>query len=103
MSGRGKDSMGLGKGGAKQHGKVLCDNISGMTKNDVRCLARRGGVKRISVLVCVETREVLRSFMKQTTQDSFVHTAHSRRKTCTAMDVVYALERRGRTMCGFGV
>ena len=27
---------------------------------------------------------------------------HARRKTVTAMDVVYALKRQGRTLYGFG-
>ena len=52
MSGRGKGGKGLGKGGAKRHRKVLRDNIQGITKPAIRRLARRGGVKRISVL-CV--------------------------------------------------
>ena len=102
-AGRGKGGMGLGKGGAKRHRMVLRDNTYGITKNEIRRLARRGGVKRISVLVHAKTRQTLRLFLKQTMEDSFVHTAHSRRKTCTAMDVVHALERRGRTMWGFGV
>ena len=50
MSGRGKGGKGLGKGGAKRHRKVLRDNIQGITKPAIRRLARRGGVKRISVL-----------------------------------------------------
>jgi hypothetical protein len=49
MSGRGKGGKGLGKGGAKRHRKVLRDNIQGITKPAIRRLARRGGVKRISV------------------------------------------------------
>ena len=32
MTGRGKGGKGLGKGGAKHHRKVLCDNILGITK-----------------------------------------------------------------------
>ncbi|GJR81467.1 histone H4, partial [Tanacetum coccineum] len=31
------------------------------------------------------------------------YTEHARRKTVTAMDVVYALKRQGRTLYGFGV
>ena len=30
------------------------------------------------------------------------YTEHARRKTVTAMDVVYTLKRRGRTLYGFG-
>lgn len=45
----GKGGKGLGKGGAKRHRKILRDNIQGITKPAIRRLARRGGVKRISV------------------------------------------------------
>ncbi|KAL9702825.1 hypothetical protein quinque_006343 [Culex quinquefasciatus] len=84
MTGRGKGGKGLGKGGAKRHRKVLRDNIQGITKPAIRRLARRGGVKRISGLIYEETR------------------GHAKRKTVTAMDVVYALKRQGRTLYGFG-
>jgi hypothetical protein len=30
------------------------------------------------------------------------YTEHARRKTVTAMDVVYALKRQGKTLYGFG-
>jgi histone H4 len=30
------------------------------------------------------------------------YTEHARRKTVSAMDVVYALKRQGRTLYGFG-
>ena len=82
MSGRGKGGKGLGKGGAKRHRKVMRDNILGITKPAIRRLARRGGVKRISGAV--------------------TYTEHAKRKTVTAMDVVYALKRQGRTLYGFG-
>ncbi|TFJ99410.1 GTP-binding protein Rit1 [Platysternon megacephalum] len=50
----------LGKGGAKRHRKVLRNSIQGITKPVIRCLARRGGVKRISGLIYEETRGVLK-------------------------------------------
>ncbi|KAI9895746.1 hypothetical protein PsorP6_018849 [Peronosclerospora sorghi] len=96
MSCRGKGGKGLGKGGAKRHRKVLWDNIQGITKPAIRRLARRGGVKRISGLIYEETRECKM-------RDSVTYTEHARRKTVTAMDVVYALKRQGRTLYGFGV
>ena len=101
MSGRGKGGKGLGKGGAKRHRKVLRDNIQGITKPAIRRLARRGGVKRISGLVYEETREVLKEFLMMVIQDATAYTDHARRKTVTAMDIVYALKRRGRTLYGF--
>ena len=48
-----------GKGGTKIHGKVLPDNIRGITTAILR-LARRGGVKRKAGLVYEETSGVLK-------------------------------------------
>nr|ACG37173.1 histone H4 [Zea mays] len=99
---RGKKGTGLGKGGAKRHRKVLRDNIQGITKPAIRRLARRGGVKRISGLIYEETRGVLKIFLENVIRDAVTYTEHARRKTVTAMDVVYALKRQGRTLYGFG-
>ena len=101
MSGRGKGGKGLGKGGAKRHRKVLRDNIQGITKPAIRRLARRGGVKRISGLIYEETRSVLKEFLERVIKDAVTYMEHARRKTVTAMDVVYALKRQGRTLYGF--
>ncbi len=81
MSGRGKGGKGLGKGGAKRHRKVLRDNIQGITKPAIRRLARR---------------------LENVIRDAVTYTEHARRKTVTAMDVVYALKRQGKTLYGFG-
>ncbi|KAJ4804553.1 Histone H4 [Rhynchospora pubera] len=99
MSGRGKGGKGLGKGGAKRHRKVLRDNIQGITKPAIRRLARRGGVKRISGLIYEETRGVLKIFLENVIRDAVTYTEHARRKTVTAMDVVYALKRQGLLFC----
>ncbi|KAB5514393.1 hypothetical protein DKX38_028299 [Salix brachista] len=82
--------------------KVLRDNIQGITKPAIRRLARRGGVKRISGLIYEETRGVLKIFLENVIRDAVTYTEHARRKTVTAMDVVYALKRQGRTLYGFG-
>ncbi|KAE8287756.1 Histone H2A [Larimichthys crocea] len=99
---KGKGGKGLGKGGAKRHRKVLRDNIQGITKPAIRRLARRGGVKRISGLIYEETRGVLKVFLENVIRDAVTYTEHAKRKTVTAMDVVYALKRQGRTLYGFG-
>ncbi|KAK2911279.1 hypothetical protein Q8A67_003412 [Cirrhinus molitorella] len=99
MSGRGKGGKGLGKGGAKRHRKVLRDNIQGITKPAIRRLARRGGVKRISGLIYEETRGVLKVFLENVIRDAVTYTEHAKRKTVTAMDVVYALKRQGPVGC----
>ncbi|OII75270.1 histone H4 [Cryptosporidium ubiquitum] len=102
MSGRGKGGKGLGKGGAKRHRKVLRDNIQGITKPAIRRLARRGGVKRISALIYEEVRGVLKAFLETVIKDAVTYTEYARRKTVTAMDVVHALKRQGKTLYGFG-
>ena len=94
MSGRGKGGKGLGKGGAKRHCKVLRDNLQGITKPAIRRLARRGGVKRISGLIYEETRGVLKVFLENV-RDAVTYSENAKRKTVTAMDVVYALKRQG--------
>ena len=94
--------LGLGKSGAKRHRKILRDNIQGITKPAIRRLARRGGVKRISGLIYEETRGVLKVFLENVIRDAVTYTEHAKRKTVTAMDVVYALKRQGRTLYGFG-
>ena len=76
--------------------------IEGVTKPAIRRLARRGGVKRISFGIYKEVRDVLESFLRNVVRDSITYTEHARRKTVTAMDVVYALKRQGRTLYGFG-
>ena len=91
--------------------------VQGITKPAIRRLARRGGVKRISGLIYEETRGVLKVivqleyvflpfcfevFLENVIRDAVTYTEHAKRKTVTAMDVVYALKRQGRTLYGFG-
>jgi len=59
-------------------------------------------VKRISGLIYEETRGVLKVFLENVIRDAVTYTEHAKRKTVTAMDVVYALKRQGRTLYGFG-
>ncbi len=76
--------------------------IAGHHEAAIRRLARRGGVKRISGLIYEETRGVLKVFLENVIRDAVTYTEHARRKTVTALDVVYALKRQGRTLYGFG-
>ncbi|XP_008710060.1 histone H4-like, partial [Ursus maritimus] len=101
MTGRGKGGKGLGKGGAKRSSNVIRDAVTYTEKPAIRRLARRGGVKRISGLIYEETRGVLKVFLENVIRDAVTYTEHAKRKTVTAMDVVYALKRQGRTLYGF--
>ena len=103
MPGHGKGGKGMGKIGAKRHArKSQRQSIEGITKPAIRRLARRGGVKRISAFIYDDTRAILRSFLESIVRDAITYTEHARRKTVTALDVVYALKRQGRTLYGFG-
>ena len=94
-------STGKGKSG-KSYGAKRVKRTSKEVKPAIRRLARRGGVKRISHNIYEETRNVLRGFLENVVRDAVVYTEHARRKTVTAMDVVYALKRQGRSLYGFG-
>ena len=98
----GKGGKSYRKIGAKRLKKSTKEVILGITKLAIRRLARRGGVKRISALIYDETRNVLRVFLENVVRDAVTYTEHARRKTVTAMDVVYALKRQGRSLYGFG-
>ena len=106
MAGRAKIG-GKGKGGkqgAKRFAskKSLKETIMGITKPAIRRLARRGGVKRISTFIYDDSRAVLKNFLESVVRDSVTYCEHAKRKTVTALDVVYALKRQGRTLYGFG-
>ena len=73
-----------------------------VSKPAIRRLARRGGVKRISGLIYEETRGLLKAFLHTVIRDAVTYTEHAKRKTVTAMDVVFALKRQGHTLYGFG-
>ena len=93
----------IGKGGKRyKTQKSVRESIMGITKPAIRRLARRGGVKRLSALIYDESRHVLRSFLDSVIKDAIAYTEHSKRKTVTALDIVYALKRQGKTIYGFG-
>jgi histone H4 len=106
----GKSRIPMGKGYGKIGGpgvkrlqrRGAKEVILGITKPAIRRLARRGGVKRISALIYDESRIVLKNFLDGIIRDAVTYTEHARRKTVTAMDVVYALKRQGRSLYGFG-
>lgn len=88
-------------GGAKRHYKMLRENIAGITKPVIRRLARRGGVRRVSGNVYQPIRELVSVFLDKVIRDSITYTEYGRRKTITALDVVYALRHQGHTLYGF--
>ncbi|KAK2624427.1 hypothetical protein QTJ16_006377 [Diplocarpon rosae] len=129
-AGRGTASKGLGIGGgngkgkglgftARRSRKIVKDTILGVTKGDIRRMARRGGVKRISAGVYGDIRKALKDrlieasyfqificsyqayYCAQILNITFMITDYQKRKTVTVMDVVFALKRLGRPIYGF--
>ena len=45
---------------------------------------------------------MLKVFFENVVRDAVTYTEHARRKTVTALDVVYKLKRQGRTLYEFG-
>ena len=82
----------------RKHKKRAKDNIQDITKFDFRRMARRGGVKRLSVLIYEESRGVLKVFLENIIRDSVTIMQHSRRSTVMVKDVLYALKRQKRTL-----
>ena len=76
--------------------------LLGVTKPALRRLARRGGVKRISEAMYEVAREQLREYLESILKTTVTYTEHAKRKTISAIDVVYALKRHGTNLYGFG-
>ena len=92
---------GRGKAAARRRRTALRGNLCGITKTAIRRLARCGGVKRISGLIYEEVRTVLRAFLENVIRTAIIYTEHSKLKTVTARNVVFALRHQGRTLYGF--
>ena len=85
----------------KRGKKVYKNNILRVTKHAVRRLARCGGVKRITGTMYEEIRGILKNFVEGLVRDSVTYSEHGKRTTVTALDVVYALRKRGRMLYGY--
>ncbi|CAG8537794.1 16633_t:CDS:2, partial [Acaulospora colombiana] len=85
----------------KKANKLLRENIKGITKPDIRRLARRGGVKRISAAIYDHARAALKDFLTDTLRDVVSYLEYERKKTIGVMEVLLALKRRGKTLYGF--
>ena len=57
----------------------------------------------INIPICATVGLIIvQVFLENVIRDAVTYTEHAKRKTVTAMDVVYALKRQGRTLYGFG-
>lgn len=96
---------GKGKAGKKstKRADLKKTERSTLTRGGIRRLARRGGIKRVSGDVYPEIRDFVDHFLNTVVKDSAIMAEHARRKTITAMDIIYALKRCGRALYGYGV
>ncbi len=65
-------------------------------KADIRRMARRGGVKRMAGDIYEQTRHAVIDYVEEVVRNAIMYTEHSKRKTVTSMDIVYALKRMGQ-------
>ncbi|KAH6614077.1 histone-fold-containing protein [Boeremia exigua] len=93
---------GLGKGkGIRRHQKIQRDTIQGVTKGDIRRLARRGGVKRISATIYDDVRQALKARLSDILREVVAVVEHTGRQTVSVTDVIFILNRQGRQLYGF--
>ncbi|CAC5422522.1 H3 [Mytilus coruscus] len=85
-----KGGKGLGKEAPSVTGKC-CVITSRVSPNQPSVVQKRWS-KRISGLIYEETCGVLKVFFENVIRDAVTYTEHAKRKTVTAMDVVYAFE-----------
>ncbi|TDZ61876.1 Histone H4 [Colletotrichum trifolii] len=67
--------------GAKRYKKVAKGNIARISRSDIRRLARRGGVKRISAVIYSEIRDAIVTFLKKVVHDAVIYCDYAKRRT----------------------
>ncbi|KFM70013.1 Histone H4, partial [Stegodyphus mimosarum] len=82
--------------------KVHANTLKKISKYQIRRLARRGGVKRISEGIYDLVRSILKSYLSSLIHDSILYADHCKRNIINASDVVFAMQKRSKTLYGFG-
>jgi histone H4 len=85
-------------GDTRRHRRVLRNSLRGITQGDLRRLARRGGVKRITATMYWQARGFLMLFLEDVIRRACHYQDHARRRLLTKMDVIYALKSKGITL-----
>lgn len=68
--------------------KPKLNSIDKISNNEIKRLAKRGGVERVGVGIYSEIRTKLRGFLERLVQGAMDMTEQRGRKTVTALDVV---------------
>ncbi|KAF2032686.1 histone-fold-containing protein, partial [Setomelanomma holmii] len=77
------------------------DTIYGVSKGDIRRLARRGGVKRIAATIYDDVRQALKDRLRSILKDAIAVVELTGRKTVSVTDIIFILNRQGRQLYGF--
>ncbi|CAD8145345.1 unnamed protein product [Paramecium pentaurelia] len=72
-----------------------------ISNGDIRRLARRGGVKRISSDVYELSKLYMKLYISNILRDSMIYANYSGRATILADDICRAAKRAGQTAIGF--
>ncbi len=80
---------------------ILKDNIKGISNNEIRRTARRGGVKRLSKAIYDEARTCTKEFLTKNIRVATNYTEHARRSTVMVQDVVSALKFNKTPIYGY--
>jgi histone H4 len=87
--------LGSGRKGLKRLKVRVLDGSSALNRPSLRRLARRAGVKRISLGIYEEAPAALRAWLSKIIHDACALTEHARRMTVIVNDVLLALKRNG--------
>jgi len=79
------------------HRKILRDNIQGITKNAIKKLAYKAGVKSLSSLMYEEVRYILKLHLDKTIKTAVTLMEYDRRRRVQTNDVQNALKLLNRT------
>ena len=72
----------------------------GITRGDIKRLARAGGVKRISGDCFDVIRDTIEGYVDDIMFKALVHVEYQKKKTVSASDVVRAMQESGTTAYG---
>ena len=86
---------------SKRHAKVLKPVIQGISKNEIKRIARRAGVSRIGGGVYEEVRLQTQNFLDEFLFKTLVHVDHRQAMTVTPADVVRGFKSTGGTAYGY--
>ena len=94
-------TRGVSKAKPPKRCTLIPDNLRAITKAAICCLARRGGIKRMTGHIYDLVRGVLKLFLIAVVKNAVIYAEHCKRRTVTVIDVAFALKGHGHTLYAF--